>query len=73
MADKMIDPDFDPLMDLEILKQRLQQLEANFARLVDAHNNQTQLVKQVAPQNTELLEFMAMQRHMVEAFNAASK
>lgn len=69
----MINPDFDPLMDLEILKQRLAQLEANFARLVDAHNNQSDLVRQIAQQNTELLEFMAMQKHMAEIFQQASK
>lgn len=69
----MFNDEFDPLRDLEILKQRLAQLEANFARLVDAHNNQSDLVRQIAQQNTELLEFMAMQKHMAEIFQQASK
>lgn len=53
---KMYDPNFNPLFDLEYCKTRLDNLEANFARLVEAHNAQSALVKQIAQQNTELLE-----------------
>lgn len=62
----LIDPNFDPLLDLQILKQRLIDLEANFARLVDAHNNQSQLIKQIAQQNTELLELMSWQKQFIQ-------
>lgn len=70
---KLIDPNFDPLLDLEILKQRIIDLEANFARLVDAHNNQSDLVRQIAQQNTELLTQMALQRQYLETFLTAPK
>jgi hypothetical protein len=62
----LIDPTFDPLMDLQILKQRLVELEANFAQLVGAHNQQSALIRQIAQQNTELLEQMAFQRHFMQ-------
>jgi hypothetical protein len=62
----LIDPSFDPLMDLQILKERIMQLEINFSQLVQAHNQQSQLIRQVAQQNTELLEQMALQRHFLQ-------
>jgi len=65
---KMYNENFDPLLDLEILKQRLVDLEANFARLVAAHNSHTQLIQQITRQNTELLEQMAIQRQYIDTF-----
>jgi len=62
----LIDPSFDPLMDLQMLKERIMQLEENFARLVQAHNQQGALVRQIAQQNTELLEQMALQRNFLQ-------
>jgi hypothetical protein len=62
----LIDPAFDPLMDLQILKQRLVDLEINFSQLVQAHNQQGALIKQIAQQNTELLEQMAWQKHFLQ-------
>lgn len=63
---KMYDPQFNPLFDLEYCKTRLDNLEANFARLVDAHNAQGALIKQIAQQNTELLEMYHFQKIMQE-------
>jgi len=61
-----VDPSFDPLEDLRtaqeeiaFLKKELFQLQGNFHRLVQAHNAQANLVKQVAGQNTQLLEQLA--------------
>lgn len=61
-----IDPSFDPLQDLReaqeqiaFLQNELFQLQGNFHRLVQAHNAQSNLVKQIALQNTQLLEQMA--------------
>jgi hypothetical protein len=62
----LIDPAFDPLMDLQILKQRLVDLEINFAQLVQAHNQQGALIRQITQQNTELLEQMTWQRHFLQ-------
>ena len=62
----LIDPTFDPLMDLQILKQRLVDLEINFSQLVQAHNHQGALIKQITQQNTELLEQMAWQKHFLQ-------
>jgi hypothetical protein len=62
----LIDPSFDPLMDLQMLKERIMQLEENFARLVQAHNQQGALIRQIAQQNTELLEQMALQRNFLQ-------
>lgn len=67
--DRMFNPDFDPLLELEVTKQRLNQLEANFARLVDAHNAQGALVKQIAQQNTELLEMFHMTQNIHKRFS----
>jgi ribosome-binding ATPase YchF (GTP1/OBG family) len=60
-----VDPSFDPLEDLRtaqeevaFLKTELFQLQGNFHKLVQAHNAQASLVKQIARQNTELLEQM---------------
>jgi ribosome-binding ATPase YchF (GTP1/OBG family) len=60
-----VDPSFDPLEDLRtaqeevaFLKKELFQLQGNFHKLVQAHNAQANLVKQIARQNTELLEQM---------------
>jgi hypothetical protein len=61
-----VDPSFDPLQDLRtaqeeiaFLKKEVFQLQANFHKLVQAHNAQSNLVKQIAGQNTELLEQLA--------------
>lgn len=58
-----IDPSYDPMQDLqdakeqiEFLKRELFELQGNFHRLVQAHNAQGNLVRQVAEQNTQLLE-----------------
>ena len=64
----MFNPDFDPLLELEVAIQRINQLEANFTRLVDAHNAQGQLVKQIAQQNTELLQMMQSNQNMIKRF-----
>jgi len=61
---KLFNPEFDPLLELQILKQRHDQLEANFSRLVDAHNAQGQLIKQVTQQNTELLEMFHLSQNI---------
>lgn len=60
-----IDPSFDPLQELQdakeeiaFLKNELFQLQGNFHRLVQAHNAQGNLVKQIAEQNTQLLQTM---------------
>lgn len=66
IMDKMFDPDFDPLQELQICIQRLNQLEANFSRLVDAHNNHAQLLKQITQQNTEILELLAWQKEFAK-------
>jgi hypothetical protein len=62
----LIDPSFDPLMDLQMLKERLVQLEINFGQLVQAHNQQGALIRQITQQNTELLEQMAWQKHFLQ-------
>ena len=51
-----IDPSFDPLEELHQTKQKLALLEANFLQLVMAHNQQSDLIKQIYSQNTQLLD-----------------
>jgi hypothetical protein len=53
-------------MDLQMLKERLVQLEINFGQLVQAHNQQGALIRQITQQNTELLEQMAWQKHFLQ-------
>ena len=63
---RIYDDNFDPLLDLQMLKERLVQLEVNFGQLVQAHNQQGALIRQIAQQNTELLEQMAWQKHLLQ-------
>jgi hypothetical protein len=58
---RLLDPNFDPLHELQLLENRFINLENNFNRLVAAHNSQSELISQIASQNNELLEQMASQ------------
>jgi hypothetical protein len=67
----MLNPDFDPLSDLQALKElslqhelHLIELGKMFEQLVKAHNAQAQLIKQITQQNTELLELWAFNTSM---------
>ena len=67
----MIDPNFDPLSDLEQLKAQsiqhehhLNELGKMFEQLVKAHNAQAQLIKQITQQNTELLQLWAFNTNL---------
>jgi hypothetical protein len=51
-----IDPSFDPLEELHQAKQKIALLENNFLQLVMAHNKQSDLIKQIYDQNTQLLD-----------------
>ena len=58
-----IDPSFDPLQDLQeakediaFLKNELFQLQGNFHRLVESHNAQGNLLRQLTDQNTQMLQ-----------------
>jgi uncharacterized protein YigA (DUF484 family) len=65
---RIYDPEFDPLLELEIQRHKIAVLEANFSRLVEAFNNQSHLVRQIAEQNTQLLEQMSKTAQMMKDF-----
>ena len=70
---KMFNNDFDPLTELEIAVQRINQLEHHMATLVKAHNQQVALVQQIATQNTDILTQMSLQRQYIDTFLAPHK
>lgn len=70
---KMFNHDFDPLTELEIAIQRINQLENNMAQLIKAHNGQVALVQQIAQQNTDILNQMSLQRQYIDTFLAPHK
>ena len=70
---KMFNNDFDPLTELEIAVQRINQLEQHMATLIKAHNGQVALVQQIAQQNTDILNQMSLQRQYIDTFLAPNK
>jgi hypothetical protein len=69
----MFSNDFDPLTELEIAVQRINQLENHMATLIKAHNAQVALVQQIATQNTDILHQMSLQRQYIDTFLAPNK
>ena len=65
---RVFDESFDPLMDLQMCKERILHLEQALGEVIKAHNAQVQLTKQIAQQNTEILTQMALQRQYLETF-----
>lgn len=54
----MFDPKFDPLQELQLAQQQIRELQIAMHQLVQSHNAQAHLLKQISEQNTQLLDLI---------------